>query len=80
MMWMAEALGYDTAPMEGFPEDKVREALLIPDRIRVVALLAIGKLQGADKPYGGRFPMSRIFFGEEWGKPLVFGGEEEKAA
>jgi nitroreductase len=22
MMWMAEVLGYDTAPMEGFFEDK----------------------------------------------------------
>jgi nitroreductase len=80
MMWMAEALGYDTAPMEGFQEDKVREVLQIPGRVRVVAMLAIGRRQGEDKPYGGRFPMSRFVFGEEWGKPLVFSEEEEKAA
>jgi len=35
-------LGYDTAPMEGFQEDKVKELLKIPDSVRVVALLAIG--------------------------------------
>ncbi|MGZ7029859.1 MAG: nitroreductase family protein [Terriglobales bacterium] len=80
MMWMAESLGYDTAPMEGFQEDKVREALRIPDRVRVVAILAIGRLKGADKPYGGRFPISRFVFGEEWGRPMEFREEEEKAA
>ena len=31
MMWMAEVLGYDTAPMEAFQEDKVKELLEIPD-------------------------------------------------
>src|SRR5262249_55432963 len=54
MMWMAEALGYDTAPMEGFYESKVKEVLGIPDSVRVVALLAIGRRKGPDKPYGGR--------------------------
>jgi nitroreductase len=37
MIWMAEVLGYDTAPMEGFFEDKVKSALDIPDGVRVVA-------------------------------------------
>ena len=44
MMWMAEALGYDTAPMEGFHEDQVREVLGIPPHVRVIFLLAIGHL------------------------------------
>jgi nitroreductase len=73
MMLMAEALGYDTAPMEGFHESKVKALLKIPESVRVVALLAIGKLRGADKPFAGRFPMSRIVFAEEWGKPLEIG-------
>ena len=42
MMWMAEALGYDTGPMEGSYEDKVREVLAIPNNVRVLFLLAIG--------------------------------------
>jgi nitroreductase len=70
MMLMAEALGYDTAPMEGFYESKVKDLLKIPESVRVVALLALGKLKGADKPFGGRFAMGRIVFAEEWGKPL----------
>ena len=70
MMWMAEALGYDTAPMEGFLEDKVKEVLKIPQRVRVVALLGIGRRRGPDKPYGGRFDPSRIVFADEWGKKL----------
>lgn len=70
MMWMAEALGYDTAPMEGFFEDKVKSVLGIPDGVRVVALLAIGKLKGADKPYGGRHKMHDVCFAEKWGKGI----------
>ena len=70
MMWMAECLGYDTAPMEGFWEDKVKQALNIPIEVRVVALLAVGKRKGDDKPYGGRFSMSRIAFDNQWGKGL----------
>src|SRR5437870_12787345 len=41
MMWMAEALGYDTGPMEGFDEDKVREVLGVPEHVRVLFLLAL---------------------------------------
>src|SRR5262249_1582386 len=70
MMWMAEVLGYDTAPMEGFFEDKVKSVLGIPESARVIALLAIGKGKGADKPYAGRHQMRDICFAEKWGDPL----------
>lgn len=70
MMWMAEVLGYDTAPMEGFYEDQVRAALGIPDHARVVALLAIGRRKGEDKRYGGRFAMQHTVFAENWGAPI----------
>jgi nitroreductase len=72
MLWMAEVLGYDTAPMEGFEEDKVKALLHIPPRVRVVALLAIGRRRGDDKPYGGRFDPSRTIFAEEWGRKIEF--------
>ena len=71
MMLMAEALGYDTAPMEGFEEDKVREVLKLPLSYHVVALLGIGHGKGMDKHYGGRFETSRIVFDEEYGKHLL---------
>jgi nitroreductase len=70
MMLMAEALGYDTAPMEGFEEDRVREVLRLPLSHTVVALLAIGHAQGPEKFSGGRFSMARTVFGEEYGKPI----------
>jgi nitroreductase len=70
MMLMAEVLGFDTAPMEGFEQAKVHEALKLPLSYWVVALLAVGHLTGADKFDGGRFEMSRMVFGEEFGRPL----------
>jgi nitroreductase len=70
MLLMAEVLGYDTAPMEGFEEEKVREVLKLPLSYRVVALMGIGHLQGTDKHNGGRFDMARTVFAEEYGKPL----------
>lgn len=70
MMWMAEILGYDTAPMEGFFEDKVKSVLKIPEDIRVVALLGIGKLKGSDKPYAGRRKLQDICFADTWGASL----------
>lgn len=70
MMWGAETLGYDTAPMEGFSESAVKQTLGIPERVRVVALLAIGHLKGQDKPYGKRFAMDRVVFNNQWGDGL----------
>lgn len=70
MLLMAEVLGHDTAVMEGFKETEVKQLLGIPDSAHVVALLCIGKLAGPDKPFGGRFAMSRTVFDGRWGKPL----------
>jgi nitroreductase len=67
MMLMAEVLGFDTSIMEGFWEDRIKELLGIPQSAHVVALLCIGKLQGPDKPFGGRFDRSRTIFHERWG-------------
>ncbi len=70
MMLMAEVMGYDTAPMEGFEQEKVHEVLRLPLSYWVVALLGIGHLKGPDKFNGGRFDMGHTVFGEEFGKPL----------
>jgi nitroreductase len=70
MMLMAEVMGYDTAPMEGFEQQRVCETLKLPMSYWVVGLLAVGHLKGEDKFDGGRFDMSHTVFGEEYGKPL----------
>src|SRR5579875_2852537 len=69
MMLMAEVMGYDTAPMEGFEQDKVHEVLRLPMSFWVVALLGIGHLKGPDKYDGGRFDISHTVYSEEFGKP-----------
>ena len=70
MMWTAETLGYDTAPMEGFEQQRVCETLKLPMSYWVVGLLAVGRLKGPDKFDGGRFDFSHTVFGEEYGKSL----------
>ena len=70
MMLMAEVLGYDTAPLEGFEQQKVCETLRLPMSYWVVSLLAIGHLHGPDKFNGGRFDLGHTVFSEEFGKPL----------
>ncbi len=70
MLLMAEVMGYDTAPMEGFEQEKVHEVLKLPLSYWVVALLGVGHLKGADKFDGGRLEMAHTVFGEEFGKPL----------
>ena len=70
MLLMAEVLGYDTAPMEGFEQDKVHDALRLPMSFWVVSMLAFGHLKGADKFNGGRFDSAHTVYGEEFGKPL----------
>lgn len=69
MMLMAEVLGYDTAPMEGFEQERVHELLKLPLSYEVVALLAIGHSRGTEKFHGGRFPLTRTVFAEEYGTP-----------
>lgn len=70
MMLQAEALGYDTALMEGFDEKRVKHVVGAPERMIAVCLLAIGFREGADKRYGGRFPQEKVLFGERFGQRL----------
>ena len=70
MMWAAESLGLDTAPLEGFDANKVRVALKLPLSYEPVALLAVGYAKGRHKYTGGRFDPSRTVFAEEFPKPF----------
>ncbi len=67
MMLVAEAYGFDTAPMEGFDPAGVKREFNIPDEAEVVCLLAIGRMNGPDKAYPGRFELNRIAFSERYG-------------
>lgn len=69
LMLAAEAAGWDTAPMEGFDAAAVRSALGLPSDCEVVALLAIGRLKGPDKPDPGRLPLAQLVFNETPDRP-----------
>ncbi|HEV2708441.1 MAG TPA: nitroreductase family protein [Pyrinomonadaceae bacterium] len=68
MMYAAEVYGFDTAPMEGFDAEGVKREFGIPEEGEVVALLAIGRGREPDKPYTGRFPLSRVVYAEQFGE------------
>lgn len=68
MMLVAEAYGFDTAPMEGFDAAGVKREFKLPEEAEVVALLAIGRAAEPDKAYPGRFPLNRIVFAERYGQ------------
>jgi nitroreductase len=70
LMLLAECYGLDTAPMEGFYEDKVKQAFDIPEHLLVLALLAIGYAGKPDRKFGGRFDMSKIVSSEKFGMPF----------
>jgi nitroreductase len=69
MMLLAEAYGFDTAAMEGFDPVKVKQEFGIPEEAEVVALLAIGRNKGPDKPYPGRVPVDQTVYHERYGVP-----------
>ena len=66
MMLVAEAYGFDTAPMEGFDPAGVRREFGIPEEAEVCALLAIGRAAPPDKPYTGRFELNRVVYHERY--------------
>lgn len=70
LMLLAESYGFDTAPMEGFFEDKVKEAFGIPEHMLVLALLAIGKAGKPDRKFGGRFDLGTLVSSENFGTPF----------
>jgi nitroreductase len=66
MMLVAEAYGFDTAPMEGFDAAGVKREFNVPDEAEVCALLAIGRAAQPDKPYTGRFELDRLVYHEKY--------------
>jgi len=68
LMLVAEAYGFDTAPMEGFDPAGVKAEFGIPDEAEVVALIAIGHGTAPDKPYPGRFSPEAIVYAEHYGQ------------
>jgi len=69
LLLIAEAYGFDTAPMEGFDPAGVKTEFGIPDEAEVVALVALGRGAAPDKAYPGRFALDTIVYAETYGEP-----------
>lgn len=69
LMLAFEALGYDTAPMEGFSAPAVRAVVGLPDDAVVVALLAVGRGAGPEPVHPGRLAVPVIAASEQFGHP-----------
>ena len=78
LMLVAEAYGFDTAPMEGFDPAGVKAEFGIPDEAEVVALVAIGRAAAPDKNYSGRFALNRIVYSEMYGEPWQQKGQDQR--
>ena len=68
LMLAAESLGVQSCPMEGFVEEKVKEAFGIPDDVRVVCLVSLGFAVDPPKVFPGRLPLERLVFWEAYGQ------------
>lgn len=69
MMVAAQALGWDTAPMEAFDAAAVQDVLALPADAEVVALLGIGRLANPDAIEPGRLPLAQLVCAEVHGIP-----------
>jgi nitroreductase len=79
MMLVAEAYGLDTAPMEGFDPEAVKEEFGLPSEAEVIALLAVGFAKEPDKIYGGRLALDEIVYEEEYGRRWTEKNSEAKS-
>ena len=70
MVLKATELGLGSCWIGWFNEEKVKEVLEIPKRVRVVALLAMGYPAKASPPRHKRKPLGQILFAEAWDKPM----------
>ncbi|HSQ84075.1 MAG TPA: nitroreductase family protein, partial [Desulfobacterales bacterium] len=70
MVLKATELGIGTCWIGWFDENKLKEILNIPKKIKVSALLAVGYPKGESTRKIKRKPVEKIAFSEKWGQPF----------
>jgi nitroreductase len=77
MVLKATELGLGTCWIGWFKEDKVKEILGIPERVRVSALLAVGYPKEEPPRKRSRKPLHKILFSERWSNPFASRGRSD---
>ncbi|MGQ3684759.1 MAG: nitroreductase family protein [Candidatus Loosdrechtia sp.] len=67
MVLQAVELGLGTCWVRWFDDNKIKEALGIPENIEAIAILPVG-YPAEDPPPRPRFPLDEIVYHEKWGK------------
>jgi nitroreductase len=73
MVLKATELGLGTCWIGWFNENRLKEILGIPKRIKVSALLAVGHPKDDSSGKRKRKPIEKIVFSEKWGQPFMVG-------
>lgn len=60
LMLMAQEMGYDSCPMDGFDFDKVGEIINLPSDHEICLILTIGKALQEPHPKGGQLNISDV--------------------
>lgn len=76
MVLKATELGLGSCWIGWFKEERVRELLSIPEKIKVCALLTVGYPKEAGTKNRSRKPLEKIVFSESWGRPLEINADE----
>ena len=66
----ATALGLGTCWVGWFREDRVKEILGVPDKVRVLALIPVGYAREEKITARSRKPLDRIAWSDRWENPL----------
>ncbi|MFT4087009.1 MAG: nitroreductase family protein [Gordonia sp. (in: high G+C Gram-positive bacteria)] len=80
MILQSEALGYNGHPMAGFSKAAAREAFAVPEKLRPMVVLAVGKpaddpstldeaIRERDAWPRERLPLTEIAYAGAWGEP-----------
>jgi len=60
IMLAAQAMGYNTCPMDGFDYDKVAEIIQLPEDHIISFMIAVGKSAKEPWPKGGQLDLSEV--------------------
>lgn len=60
LMLSAKAMGLDTSPMIGFDQEKVAEAIRLPEDHVIVMMVAVGLAKESAKPRGGQLGLAEV--------------------